>query len=50
MAEYCLDCFNKLVHHGEPLTINDVLIDYDICENCSRNLPIVKQIIKEIDE
>lgn len=50
MAEYCLNCFNKLVHTGEPLKENEVLINYDICENCLKNLPCVIGIIPKEDD
>lgn len=41
MAEFCLDCFNKL--HDEKLTPEKVIQDYDLCEDCGEwKLTIVK--------
>ena len=41
MAEYCLECFNKCLHTGERLTEDDVLMQWDFCEKCGKNLPCV---------
>ena len=32
MAEFCLECFNKL--NGTAFTRGDVIQAYDFCENC----------------
>ena len=45
--QYCLDCYNKLVHPNAPLNKDEVLTNYDICDNCQKNLPVVVQVIKE---
>ena len=35
MAEFCLDCFNKLINqNGKPLTEKDVILSNDRCEEC----------------
>ena len=33
MAEFCLDCFNKL--NGTHYTKGDVIEAYDLCEGCA---------------
>lgn len=52
MAEFCLNCFNeKLNHTGKKLTEDDVVLQWDFCEGCGKNLPCVMQIIdKEHDD
>ena len=32
-AEFCLDCFNKYISKKE-VTEKDVIMDYDLCEEC----------------
>ena len=32
MAEFCLKCYKKL--NGTHYTKGDVIVDYDLCENC----------------
>lgn len=44
MAEFCLKCFNECLHIGENLTEDDVIMQWDMCERCGRNLPCVIQI------
>lgn len=51
MAEFCLACFNqKLNPTGKELTEEDVILQWDFCEGCGKNLPCVVQIIKEYDD
>lgn len=33
MAEFCLDCFNKYISK-KKITEKDVIMDYDLCEEC----------------
>lgn len=33
MAEFCLDCFNKYISK-KKVTEKDVIMDYDLCEEC----------------
>ena len=44
MAEFCLDCYNKL--SGEHLTKYDVTLDMDFCEECCEIKPCIGIIIK----
>jgi len=39
MAEFCLDCLNKL--DGTDLTEDDVILMEDVCEECGRVVPCV---------
>ncbi len=39
MAEFCLDCQNKL--DRTHLTEADVILDYDLCEGCGQYAPCV---------
>jgi len=39
MAEFCLDCLNKL--DGTNLTEEDVILEDDFCEECGRYVPCV---------
>lgn len=39
MAEFCLDCFNKL--GGTSYTRRDVVLDQDFCEGCGEVKPCV---------
>lgn len=39
MAEFCLDCLNKL--DGTHLTEADVVLLYDVCEECGKVVPCV---------
>lgn len=42
MSEFCLECYNKYVATEETqVTEDDVVMQYDICEGCKRNLPCV---------
>lgn len=34
MAEFCLDCYNKL--NNSNLTEDDVVLDDDFCEECAQ--------------
>ena len=34
MAEFCLECFNKMTN--ENLTSDDVLLDESLCEGCGK--------------
>lgn len=42
MAEFCLDCWNRL--HGEDKTERDVILskDDDLCEGCGEFRPVVE--------
>ncbi|MFI3115521.1 MAG: hypothetical protein R3Y12_05210 [Clostridia bacterium] len=42
MAEFCLNCFNKI--SDTNLTEIDVICDLDFCENCKENKPCVIRI------
>ena len=44
MAEFCLDCFNKL--NDTKLTSKEVILEDDICEGCSEIKPCVMTIKK----
>ena len=33
MAEFCLECFNKY-SDSEKLSKGDVIMDFDLCEEC----------------
>ena len=39
MAEFCIDCWNKL--HGTNYTKNDVRTDMDLCEGCGQWKPVI---------
>lgn len=39
MAEFCLDCFNKL--HGTHYTESDVTLMEDLCEHCGEVKPCI---------
>lgn len=41
MADFCLKCFNNYLHTGEHLTEDDVIMQWDFCEKCGKNLPCV---------
>ena len=34
MAEICLECLNKVCKNQKPLREKDVIMDYDLCEDC----------------
>ncbi|MBQ6530088.1 MAG: hypothetical protein IJP94_04290 [Clostridia bacterium] len=34
MAEICLECLNKAFKNKKPLREKDVIMDYDLCEDC----------------
>lgn len=42
MAEFCLDCWNKL--NGEKMTERDVILskEYDLCEGCGEFCRVVE--------
>ena len=44
MAEFCLDCWNKLNH--TRLAKEDVILsdDFDLCEACAEMKPVIKAI------
>ena len=44
MAEFCLDCFNRI--NGEAYTIAEVELADDFCEGCGRWLPCVMEVIE----
>lgn len=46
MAQYCWDCFNNLIENS--LTLDDVILEYDICDNCKQNLPCILGVKKEV--
>ncbi len=39
MAEFCLDCLNKL--EGTQFTEDEVILMDDFCEECGKNVPCV---------
>ncbi len=39
MAEFCLDCLNKL--NGTKRTEDDVILQEDFCEECGKLVPCV---------
>ncbi len=39
MAEFCLNCFNII--NKENKTKDDVVMQWDFCERCGKNLPCV---------
>ena len=39
MAEYCIDCWNRL--NGTHYTEKDVKTDMDLCEGCGKWKPVV---------
>jgi len=39
MAEFCLDCLNRM--DGTNLTKADVILDFDLCEECGEIKPCV---------
>lgn len=39
MAEFCLDCLNKL--EGTHFTEQDVILEEDFCEECGKIAPCV---------
>ena len=39
MAEYCIDCWNRL--NGTHYTEKDVKTDMDLCEGCGKWQPVV---------
>ena len=39
MAEFCLDCYNRL--HGTHLTEREVSTEWDLCEGCGSWKPVV---------
>lgn len=39
MAEFCLDCYNRL--HGTHLTERVVRTEWDLCEGCGNWKPVV---------
>ena len=45
MAEFCLDCFNRL--NDTKLTDKDVVLEEDFCEGCSQIKPCVIAIEKK---
>lgn len=50
MAEFCLDCFNKLIA-SKPVTEEDVVINFDVCEHCRQNKPCIVYLkTKEVRE
>ncbi len=40
MAEFCLDCFNEYFSE-KKLTEKDVIMDFDLCEECGKWKPCV---------
>lgn len=43
MAEFCLDCFNEYFS-DKKVTEKDVIMDYDLCEECGEWKPCVIRI------
>ena len=39
MAEFCLRCMNKM--DGTSLTKEDVILEFALCEECSKVMPCV---------
>lgn len=47
MAEFCLDCMNKLLLNGtKKLELSDVLTGIDLCEGCGERKACVISILK----
>ena len=42
MAEFCLECFNKINHRN--YTKNEVWLEYDLCEECGEIKPCVMEL------
>lgn len=42
MAEYCLECFNKV--NGTKINENEVITEDDVCEGCGKVKPCVISI------
>ena len=47
MAEFCLDCYNQYVSDKE-LTVEDVVLDIDLCEGCGALKPCVLKEKKNV--
>ena len=43
MAEFCLECFNKY-SDSEKLSKGDVIMDFDLCEECGEWKPRIIKI------
>lgn len=43
MAEFCLECFNQYIS-GKKLTEKDVIVDFDLCEECGEYKPCVIRV------
>ena len=49
MAEFCLDCMNRLLMEADcQLTEKDVTMEVDLCEGCGKWKPCVITIKKEL--
>jgi len=46
MAEFCIECLNKTVFIKRPLKEKNVVLSYDICEDCGEWKPCVIRIKK----
>ncbi len=44
MAEFCLECFNRL--NGTDLDEDDVTFEMDLCEGCGQYRPCVLSILQ----
>lgn len=42
MAEFCLECFNKI--HGKNYTKHDVWLETDLCEECGEIKPCIVEL------
>lgn len=42
MAEFCLECFNKINHRN--YTGKEVWLEYDLCEECGEIKPCVMEL------
>lgn len=42
MAEFCLECFNKIHHRN--YTKSEVWLEYDLCEECGEIKPCVMEL------
>jgi len=52
MAEFCLDCWNKLMETNDPPEKYIISRDLDLCEGCGEMKPVIiairkRYIIKE---
>lgn len=41
MAEFCLDCWNKLMNKSDPPQKYRISRDLDLCEECGQLKPVI---------